>query len=314
MDFIPPAFIQKLSVRGFFAHVDSVRCWFSKRPAPRLLAALKGACGNFRIIQKSDTRIMVGTRTFVGRLDLHQPTANALRVLERMSATSAITRLDVALEIPTEAQEDALSVVRYFRRRLTILNRRGNSQVTTYKHSTYWRGARFRSLNVAVYPRVGQVSRTGRRLWGKMLGGYAARIEFRVRTRGLESRGIRSAADIRRLNLVDFIRQELRLCRLRHRAIERRHAEDVAHSAPSRRRLPLRAVLGGDVRRVSAQEGIDALQDYSWWRRDRCVKPLKMDWLLARLSVGVASHPPSSPIPHANSAADRGEVSQRRRL
>jgi hypothetical protein len=279
-----------------------------------LLAAIKRACGNCPVIQRHDTRITSAKRTYIGYLILHQPSAEALRLLRQIEDSTVITRMDVALEIPTDAEEDATAIVRFFRRRLTLPHRRGNAAVSTYKDSTYWRRGRFRTINATTYARIGQPDKHGQALWGKTLGGFAARVEFRMRTQWLQSHGIRSAADVQRLDLKRFLHRELRLTRLRHQRIERRHAAEIALSAPARIRLSLEEMVDGDLRRMTAQEGIDALKNCPWWRTGRYTEPLKVRWLFTRLIVWVHKQPPPSPIPHTDSIAERREVSKRRRL
>jgi hypothetical protein len=176
--------------------------------------------------------------------------------------------------------------------------RRGDAAVITHQDTSYWQRKKFRCQNLAIYPRVGQPDKKGRPMWGKTLGGYAARVEFRLKTQALASRGIHGACDVRRLDLREFIRRELRLGRLNWKLVENRHIEAVRKSPTSRRRFTLEEFVEGDVRRMPTQDAIDALKGCYWFRRDRCVKPVKIDWLIDRLIVWVQCLPPPTPTTH----------------
>jgi hypothetical protein len=134
-------------------------------------------------------------------------------------------------------------------------------------------------------------------MWSKTLGGYAARVEFRLRTMALQARGIRTATDLLRLDLKNVIKRELRLVRLRHEIVEKRHAENVRRSPASRRRFTLEEFVDGDIRRMPVQDAIDAIKNCTWYRRDRCVEPIETRWLIDRLIVMVHGYPPESSPP-----------------
>jgi hypothetical protein len=116
--FILPRPFCDLAIRGYRVHIDTARFWFLAVPAPEVLAILRKMCGpKFHVIADATTRRTVGSgrdvRTYVGYFDLHQPSPEALRFIERMKPSLDLTRLDIALEVSLEAEEDVGPVVRF---------------------------------------------------------------------------------------------------------------------------------------------------------------------------------------------------------